>query len=285
MYLAGVRAWDGGVGSTRLPVPPRALGSRDLALHPAHLPPTHMQHSLPHMDHGGESTSSLCLLRQFLDDRTELSNYSGGCVKATKQCWSHEFCKPTCCQGAPHHRSPAWHHLPHHPQEPVLGGHPRENHLQVHHPRAHLLSRLLHLPPLLLPQLRGVSNGEEPVGSMAEQPRHWDGAAVGSQLNRDPGFHRGVRGSQPDPILHVPDGEELPRPTRPARDGRVAGKNSTSCPAEAGKLVTVGDDSEGWTSRAATRPGDQQQGGYGDDRGDGGGEGGGEQGVMRWEGG
>ena len=124
---------------------------------------------------------------------------------------------------------------------------------------------------------------------MAKQPRHWDGAAISAQLNRDPGFHGGVRGSEQDAILHVPDSEELPRTARPTRDGRVSGTNSTSGSAEAGELVTVGDDKEGRTSCAPARPGDQQQGGDGDDGGDGGGEGGGEQGVnvMRggWHGG
>ena len=127
------------------------------------------------------------------------------------------------------------------------------------------------------------------MGSVAKQPRHWDGAAISAQLNRDPGFHGGVRGSEPDAILHVPDGEELSCPARPTRDGRVARTNSTSGSVEAGELVAVGDDEKGRTPRAAARPGDQQQGGDGDDGGDGGGERGGEQGVnvMRggWHGG
>ena len=58
VFAAGLWARDGGTGSAGLPLPPRALASRNLALQPPHLPPPHMQHRLPHMDHGGESVFS-----------------------------------------------------------------------------------------------------------------------------------------------------------------------------------------------------------------------------------
>ena len=195
------------------------------------------------------------------------TTHPGGGVQAAspKQRGTHKFDEPESSEGALHHRPPPWHHLPHHPQEPLLGGQPRENHLQVHHPRAHLLPRLLHLPPVLLSQLRGLPNGEEPMGPMAEQPRHQNSVAVRSQLDCDPGVDRGGRGCEPDAIVHVPDREELPCPPRQAGDGRVPGANCASSAVEAAGQL---DGDEGQTIGAPAGPGHQQPGRDRGDQGD-----------------
>ena len=209
--------------------------------------------------------------------------HPGGGVQAAspKQRRTHKFGEPESSEGAPHHRPPPRHHVPHHPQEPLLGGHPREDHLQVHHPRAHLLPRLLHLPPLLLSQLGGLPNGEEPMGPMAEQPRHRNSAAIRPQLDCNPGVHRGVWGFEPDTIVHVPDREELARPLGQAGHRRVPGASCKSSAVEVGGQLDHHDDGdEGRTIGAPAGPGDQQPGRDRGDRGDWGGEGGGEQGVR-----
>ena len=107
------------------------------------------------------------------------------------------------------------------------------------------------------------------MGPMAEQPRHRNSAAVCSQLDCNPGVHRGVRGSEPDAIVHVPDREELPRPLGQAGHGRVPGASCKSGAVEVGGQLDHDDDGdEGRTIGASAGPGHQQQGRDRGDRGD-----------------